>query len=119
MAFLTNIGVGSAPNDGLGDPLRTAYQKINTNNGQFVTSASDPTVNNDGTTGLVAGAFWFNTTTGMSFKALSVGTGAAVWLRQGQADHPGYFVGNWYQPFPSGTHAAGAAVAQNVIKFIP
>ena len=25
------INVGSAPNDGLGDPIRTAYQKCNTN----------------------------------------------------------------------------------------
>jgi len=29
---LSDVGVGSAPNDGTGDPLRTAYQTINSNN---------------------------------------------------------------------------------------
>jgi len=32
---LQNINVGSAPDDGSGDPLRTAFQKVNSNNGLF------------------------------------------------------------------------------------
>lgn len=31
MVTITPVNVGTAPNDGTGDPLRTAYQKINTN----------------------------------------------------------------------------------------
>ena len=55
------IEVGSAPNDGLGDPIRTAYQKCNTNFSELfsrvqTTPPSDPS----GTTGDTAGMYAYD-----------------------------------------------------------
>ena len=57
------INVGSAPNDGLGDPIRTAYQKCNTNFSELfsrvqVTPPTDPS----GSVGDTAGMYAFDTT---------------------------------------------------------
>jgi hypothetical protein len=40
----------------------------------------DPTVNDDGTTGILTGAIWVNTTTNNIFMNADNATGAAVWL---------------------------------------
>jgi hypothetical protein len=62
MAQLT-INVGSAPNDGLGDPIRTAYQKCNSNFNELysrvqVTPPADPS----GTVGDAAGMYAYDNT---------------------------------------------------------
>jgi hypothetical protein len=52
------INVGSAPNDGTGDPLRTAYQKCNNNFGELYTRYQEtvPTTS-VGTIGDAAGMY--------------------------------------------------------------
>lgn len=51
MASITPVDVGSAPNDGLGDPLRTAFQKLNTNdsniNAELAGAVQSPVVTAD------------------------------------------------------------------------
>jgi len=42
---MTNVNIGSAPNDGTGDVLRTAFTKINTNFGVVTISLGDIEVN--------------------------------------------------------------------------
>lgn len=50
------INVGSAPNDGLGDPIRTAYQKCNANFGELYSRLQvTPPTDSVGTVGDVAG----------------------------------------------------------------
>lgn len=43
------------------------------------TATLNPTVNDDGTLGYVAGSLWINTTNNTTWVAISVATGAAVW----------------------------------------
>lgn len=43
------------------------------------TATLNPTVNDDGTAGYVAGSLWINTSNNTTWVAISVGTGAAVW----------------------------------------
>ena len=52
------INVGASPDDGTGDPIRTAYQKCNTNFGELFTRFQT-TVPSDafGTTGDLAGMY--------------------------------------------------------------
>jgi len=40
---LTDIDVGSAPNDDTGDPARTAFQSINSNNAELEAKVEDAT----------------------------------------------------------------------------
>jgi len=51
MASITPVDVGAAPNDGLGDPLRTAFQKLNTNdsniNAELASAVQSPVVTAD------------------------------------------------------------------------
>ena len=55
------IYVGSAPNDGLGDPIRTAYQKCNTNFSELYSRVqTDPPTTLIGTVGDQAGMYAFN-----------------------------------------------------------
>jgi len=50
------INVGSAPNDGLGDPIRTAYQKCNSNFAELYSRVqTSPPASSEGTVGDVAG----------------------------------------------------------------
>ena len=59
-----SINVGTAPNDGLGDPIRTAYQKCNNNFNELygrVQLVVPPTM--VGVPGDTAGMIAFNTTT--------------------------------------------------------
>jgi hypothetical protein len=43
------------------------------------TAILNPTVNDDGTAGYVAGSLWINTSNSTTWVAISVATGAAVW----------------------------------------
>jgi hypothetical protein len=50
------INVGTVPNDGLGDPIRTAYQKCNNNFAELYSRLqSDPPLSAIGSTGDLAG----------------------------------------------------------------
>lgn len=60
---LTDVNIGSAPNDGTGDPLRTAFGKINANNAliesaiaTLYTAAETDQAITDATDGLIAAA---------------------------------------------------------------
>jgi len=57
------INVGSAPNDGLGDPIRTAYQKCNTNFSELFSRVQvDIPASMTGTVGDTAGMLAFDST---------------------------------------------------------
>lgn len=51
--ILTDVDIGSAPNDGTGDPLRTAFDNINGNNA--ILEAGAPVFHNFNTGALTAG----------------------------------------------------------------
>ena len=74
MAIQT-INIGNQVNDGLGDDLRTAFQKVNSN---FATLDSSLTItaSNVGTTGV--GVFKQKTNTNLEFKNLVSGTKIAL-----------------------------------------
>ena len=58
------INVGPAPNDGLGDPLRTAFIKTNNNFSQLYSRAqATPPTSNIGTVGDQAGMYAYDSTT--------------------------------------------------------
>ena len=55
------INVGSAPNDGTGDPLRTAYIKTNNNFGELYSRAqTNPPASLTGSAGDVAGMYAYD-----------------------------------------------------------
>lgn len=55
------INVGTSPNDGLGDPIRTAYIKCNDNFGELYSRAQvDPPVTTAGTVGDSAGMYAYD-----------------------------------------------------------
>jgi hypothetical protein len=54
---------------------------IRVSNLKSMAVGTDPGVGNDNTQGYEIGSWWINTTTGRSFVAVSVATGAAVWVR--------------------------------------
>jgi len=57
------INVGTAPNDGLGDPIRTAYIKCNDNFGELFSRVQDtPPSGPTGTVGDSAGMIAFDNT---------------------------------------------------------
>lgn len=57
------INVGAAPNDGTGDPLRTAYQKCNTNFSELYSRAQiTPPTTSVGSIGDAAGMYAYDNT---------------------------------------------------------
>ena len=57
------INVGTAPNDGLGDPIRTSFTKCNTNFSELFSRVQDtPPAGPTGTTGDAAGMIAFDNT---------------------------------------------------------
>ena len=57
------INVGSAPDDGTGDPLRTAYIKCNTNFAEIYSRVqTTPPSTSTGTVGDVAGMYAYDAT---------------------------------------------------------
>ena len=116
------VALGSAPNDGLGDPLRTAFDKLNDNDaelyaavdGAFHSAAADPTVNDDSGDGYSIGTRWLNTTKRSQFIAIDVTVGAAVWLKLSAIQTPyGYAAGKHIQPFRMSVLATGSAPIAN------
>jgi hypothetical protein len=99
--------------DQIGDRTASRFGVVKNN-----ATGSDPGSGNDGTQGYAVGSSWFNTSTGVMWRAQSVGTGAAVWTRVAYADHPGYVVGDWYFA-EAGTVAAGSTVVAGTARFIP
>ena len=75
------IDVGTAPNDGTGDPARTAFQAVNANlkKNNFA-AAVDPVAGDDNLDGYEIGSRWFNTTLDKVFDCVDASTGAAVWV---------------------------------------
>jgi hypothetical protein len=57
------INVGSAPNDGTGDPLRTAYIKCNSNFGELYSRVqTNPPTDSSGSVGDRAGMYAYDAT---------------------------------------------------------
>lgn len=76
------INVGAAPNDGTGDPLRTAFQKCNTNFASFRTRLTadttyyvDAITGNDSNTGLTPGTAFKTLQYAYTFLAASLDLG--------------------------------------------
>lgn len=83
------------------------------------TATVPPTPNDDSADGYGVGSRWLNTTTSQMWTARSVGVGAAVWVLEDLADHPGYVSGNWYHGNTGISVAAGTAMAADTIRLIP
>jgi hypothetical protein len=143
------VNLGLAPNDGLGDPLRTAFDKLNDNDtelyadvatltgdvttligdvatltaleaGSFHSAAADPTVNDDSGDGYAVGTRWLNTTTRATFIAIDVTVGAAVWMKLSAIQTPyGYVAGKLIQPFRASALVAGSAPIANRMHCAP
>lgn len=122
------INIGAAPNDGTGDTLRDAFDKINDNEtelyalheGDFHSAAADPTVNDDSGDGYAVGTRWLNTSTRSSFIAIDVTVGAAVWLKLSAIQTPyGYVAGKLIQPYRMCVLATGSAPIANRMHCVP
>jgi hypothetical protein len=63
--------------------INTSLNTFTSANGALanLVATTNPTVSNDGTQGYAIGSKWVNTTTGAEYRATSVATGAAVWVR--------------------------------------
>lgn len=59
-------------------------------------TTSDPLPTSDASAGYSIGSSWTNTATGITWRALDVTNGAAVWIPGSAADHPGYVSGRFY-----------------------
>lgn len=81
-----------------------------------IAASTDPSVANDATEGYATGSEWYNTLTGQMWKAISVATGAAQWIRLAPAPAwpPGY-----YRP-PAHIYAVNdGQVAANKLTMMP
>lgn len=116
------INIGAAPNDGTGDTLRDAFDKINDNEtelyglleGDFHSAAANPTVNDDSGDGYAVGTRWLNTTTRSVFIAIDVTVGAAIWLKLAAIQTPyGYVATKLIQPIHGAILATGSAPIAN------
>lgn len=108
---------------GAGDTGIAGGGKINANFVEIyarrVTSASAPTVNDDNTLNYAVGTLWFNTTNNVTYQAISVGTGAAVWLALPNP-HPGYVAGRYYANAQrGGAPNAAIATATGTVYYSP
>jgi len=83
------------------------------------TATTAPTVNDDSADGYEVGSRWFNTVTSQMWTARVVTVGAAVWVLEDLADHPGYISGNWYHGNTGVALANGAALTANTVRMIP
>lgn len=64
-----------------------------------LSASADPTANNDQTQGYSVGSIWQNSSTGRTFIARNVSTGAAVWITfTSTFQGPNYVASNWYIP---------------------
>lgn len=95
------INIGSSANDGTGDPLRTAFSKVNSNftevYNNLLISTTDPTVNDDSADGYPVGAVWLNYNSGVMWQCRDNAVAAAVWrpFRE-PGDAMPYIAGRWY-----------------------
>ncbi len=126
MAIQT-INIGNVVNDGLGDDLRTAFQKVNANFSDLSTQLTI-TASNVGTTG--SGVFKQKTGTNLEFKNLVSGTkitlndtGNAIVINSTAADaftridtNSGSVLASTYQQIGfSGNAAPGSTTSRNDI----
>ena len=73
---IRNINIGNQVNDGLGDDLRSAFQKVNANFSELYTRVAITTAENVGLTGV--GIFKTIDVDTIQFKKLVAGTGVTV-----------------------------------------
>ncbi|MCJ2127356.1 hypothetical protein [Methylobacterium sp. E-045] len=81
------------------------------------TAVAPPSVTDDATQGYAVGSIWFMPSTGEMWRARSVTTGAARWVKNDTADHPGYIAGKYYLPFGMGGSVTGAIIAAGLASF--
>lgn len=96
------IGIGSADNDGTGDPLRTAFDKANDNFDELYAQVSDTAY---------ASSWDGDTATAPSKNA--------VYDKFEGYQHPGYIAANWYMPQRFAALSAGVALTSNTIYYTP
>ena len=80
------------------------------------TATTTPTVDDDAGDGYSVGSRWLNTTTGQVFTCQNSTAGAAVWVAQGVAEHPGYVAGRYYVAEVA-TRATSAGSAAQLIAY--
>lgn len=134
------INVGAGANDGTGDPLRTAFQKVNANTtelGVSITTSSDSTFNgvrvgrgggNQGTNTVLGNSAGGNNTTGLNNTFLGidaggsnaigdrntmVGTGAGNFCNTSDNTHVGYHSGYIVQLGARNTYIGAQSGFQN------
>jgi len=83
------------------------------------TATVAPSPTDDSSAGYAVGSTWMRTDTGTMWRARSVAVGAARWVRIDAADFFGYVAGNFYDPLPGLTVAAGSALALDTIRLHP
>ncbi|WP_263353374.1 hypothetical protein [Acidicapsa acidisoli] len=70
-----------------------------------LSATTDPTVSNDNTQDYSVGSLWLNTSNSRAWRALSVATGAAVWILEGVVPGVGIEPSNMITQFGSATGA--------------
>lgn len=76
------INVGTVPNDGLGDPLRTAFTKTNNNFAELYSRLTDVPATPLGSTGDLAGMYAVDPTGGYFFYCVGNYDGTTlIWRR--------------------------------------
>lgn len=82
------------------------------------TGASAPSPTDDATGNFEIGSKWFNALTGIEYICQDATAGAAIWVRQDNADFFGYISGSYYHGINS-LISAGAAIGGNALKLHP
>lgn len=95
------IGIGSASNDGTGDPLRTAFGKVNDNFTELYDAAPSDTA---------YASSWDGVTTIPPSKN-------AVYDKFERLIHPGWKSANWYYPLLFGSLSVGSVIGLNALRY--
>jgi hypothetical protein len=84
----------------------------------FAASAA-PTATDDSAAGYAAGSTWMWAAKGRVWRLRDATASAAKWWEMGATDHPGYIASQWYNPYETGTVAAGSAPAAGSVRCVP
>lgn len=84
----------------------------------FAASAA-PTATDDSSAGYAAGSTWMWAAKGRVWRLRDATASAAKWWEMGATDHPGYIASQWYNPYETGTFAAGSSPAAGSVRCVP